>query len=211
MFATAGNKNKALLNGRVGMPFEPAWSSLSDPDGEDNSKQVEWKVEVRPDGDLITREVWCDGKPWNQCGHEWEPQPVVWPTWPARSQGEVAASGSPLAGVQEYWSTVGNRLRDSAKWMAAVLGLAVATVIGTSPLAGMREHRPPPIAVFLGSSGLIFLGITMFLVLQVMGRGQCRTPMCSTPRHGGAGFRKDRSTSGGGPSNHSGTCICRAG
>ena len=52
--------------------------------------------------------------------------------------------------------------------MAAVLGLAVVTVIGTSPLAGMREHRPAPIAVLLGSAGLIFLGITMFLVLQVM-------------------------------------------
>lgn len=168
MFATAENKYRALLNGRVGMPFDPVRYSLSDPDGENNSKQVEWEVEVRPDGDLITREVWCDGKPWNQCGHGWEPQPVVWPTWPTRSQGEVAVSGSPLAGVQEYWSTVGNRLRDSAKWMAAVLGLAVATVIGTSPLAGMREHRPPPIAVLVGSAGLVFLGITMFLVLQVM-------------------------------------------
>jgi hypothetical protein len=150
------------------MPFDPVRCSLSDPDGENNSKQVEWEVEVRSDGDLITREVWCDGKPWDQCGHEWEPQPVVWPTWSARSQGEGAASGSPLAGVQDYWSTAGNRLRDSAKWTAAVLGLAVATVIGTSPLAGMREQRPPPIAVFLGSSGLVVLGITMFLVLQVM-------------------------------------------
>ena len=150
------------------MPFDPVRYSLSDPDGENNSKQVEWTVEVRPDGDLIAREVWCGGKPWNQCGHGWEPQPVIWPTWPTRSQGEVAVSGSPLASIQEYWSTVGNRLRDSAKWMAAMLGLAVATVIGTSPLAGMREHRPPPVAVLLGSAGLVLLGITMFLVLQVM-------------------------------------------
>lgn len=168
MFATAENKHKALLNGLVGMPFDPVRHSLSDPDGENKGTQVEWEVEVRPEGDLITREVWCDGKPWNQCGHGWEPQPVVWPTWPVRSQGEVAASGSPLAGVQQYWSTVGDRLRDSAKWMAAVLGLAVATVIGTSPLAAMREHRPPPTAVLLGSAGLVFLGLTMFLVLQVM-------------------------------------------
>ena len=68
---------------------------------------------------------------------------------------------------------MGNRLRDSAKWSAAVLGAALATVIGTSPLAGMREHGmrghgPPPIAIFLGGAGLIFLGVTMFLVLQVM-------------------------------------------
>jgi hypothetical protein len=75
--------------------------------------------------------------------------------------------------LQAYWRTVGNRLRDSAKWSAAVLGAALATVIGTSPLAGMREHGmrghgPPPIAIFLGGAGLIFLGVTMFLVLQVM-------------------------------------------
>ena len=32
----------------------------------------------------------------------------------------------------------------------------------------MRGHGPPPIAIFLGGAGLIFLGVTMFLVLQVM-------------------------------------------
>ena len=93
---------------------------------------------------------------------------VIWPTWPARSQDEAAASPSPLADVQEYWSTVGDRLRDSAKWTAIVLGAALATVIGTSPLAGMREHRPQPIAILLGAVGLVFLGVTMLLVLQVM-------------------------------------------
>ena len=69
-------------------------------------------------------------------GQGWEPEGVIWPAWPARSKDEIAASGSPLAGVQEYWSTVGNRLRDSAKWTAAALGAALAAVIGTSPLAG---------------------------------------------------------------------------
>ena len=54
------------------MPFDPVRHSLSDPDGENKGKQVEWEVEVRPEGDLITREVWCDGKPWNQGGHGWD-------------------------------------------------------------------------------------------------------------------------------------------
>ena len=53
----------------------------------------------------------------------------------ARSQDEAAASPSPLADAQEYWRTVGNRLRDSAKWTAAAGG-AQATVIGSPPLAG---------------------------------------------------------------------------
>ena len=41
-------------------------------------------------------------------------------------------------------------------------------MIGTSPLAGMREHRPQPVAIFLGAVGLVFLGVTILLVLQVM-------------------------------------------
>ena len=41
-------------------------------------------------------------------------------------------------------------------------------MIGTSPLTGMREHKPQAIAIMLGSAGLIFLGITIFLVMQVM-------------------------------------------
>ena len=80
--------------------------------------------------------TWCDGKPWEQCGYLWEPEAVIWPTWPGRSADEVATSAMPLAGVEEYWRTVGNRLRDSAKWMATVLGAALAAVAGTSPLAG---------------------------------------------------------------------------
>lgn len=75
---------------------------------------------------------------------------------------------SPLDDVQEYWSTAGNRLRDSAKWMATVLGAALAAVIGTSPLAGMKAHKPQGIAITLGLAGLILLGVTLFLVLQVM-------------------------------------------
>lgn len=41
-------------------------------------------------------------------------------------------------------------------------------MIGSSPLAGIREQRPQPIAILLGGTGLVFLGVTMFLVVQVM-------------------------------------------
>lgn len=159
-----------------GLQFEPRCYSEFVPDVENGSEQVEWKVEVAPAGEVITRKVRRNGAPWNQCGSTWEPDScdafagdlVIWPAWPARPQDEVAASPSPLADVQEYWRTAGNRLRDSAKWTAVVLGAALATVIGTSPLAGMTKHRPPLTAIVLGGAGLIFLGITMFLVLQVM-------------------------------------------
>ena len=145
-------------------------------DGENGGEPVAWQVEVfrpRP-GEVVTRVVTRKdsrgSRRWSQfCNVPAEDEcDVIWPTWPAKSQDEAAASPSPLADVQEYWRTVGNRLRDSAKWTAVVLGAALATVIGTSPLTGMREHRPQPIAILLGAVGLAFLGVTMLLVLQVM-------------------------------------------
>jgi hypothetical protein len=168
MSAVAQGNRWEQLSEETELSFDPAHYTLGTVDAEDNGAQVSWKVAVRPQGHLITRQVWCGGKTWTQCGHGWEPEGVIWPAWPARSKDEIAASGSPLAAVQEYWSTVGNRLRDSAKWTAAALGAALAAVIGTSPLAGMREHNPQAIAIILGAAGLIFLGITIFLVLQVM-------------------------------------------
>ena len=169
MHAVAQDDRGEQLSGEPELSFRPTHYDLSTPDAEGSHKQVCWRVEVSPDdGHLITRQVLHDGKLWYQCGQGWEPEGVIWPTWPARSKDDIDASGSPLAGVQEYWSTVGNRLRDSAKWMAAVLGAALAAVIGTSPLTGMREHKPQPIAIMLGAAGLIFLGITIFLVMQVM-------------------------------------------
>jgi hypothetical protein len=168
MSAVAQDNRWEQLSGEPGLSFPATPYDLSAPDAEDSHTQICWRVEVSPDGHLITRQVLRDEKPWHQCHQEWEPEGVIWPTWPARSKDEIDASGSPLAGVQEYWSTVGNRLRDSAKWMAAVLGAALAAVIGTSPLAGMREHKPQGIAIMLGAAGLILLGITIFLVMQVM-------------------------------------------
>jgi hypothetical protein len=170
-----------------GLQFDPAEAWLLGTCGEAGSQHAKWTVEVRPDpdGDLITRLVWRNDERFNQCGggrgsctfdaftedpgggHQRHDE-VIWPAWPATARDEATASPSPLAEVQQYWSTAGNRLRDSAKWMAAVLGAALATVIGASPLAGIREQTPRPAAIVVGAAGLVFLGITMFLVLQVM-------------------------------------------
>jgi hypothetical protein len=147
--------------------FKPTEYTLRTSDGQSEAK-ADWKVQVRHEGHKIMRRVSRDNVPWDRCGQEWEPEEVVWPTWPGGIEEEATSPASPLAGLQDYWSTVGNRLRDSAKWMAAVLGAALATVIGTSPLSGMRQHKPQEIAVILGAAGLICLGVTLFLVLQVM-------------------------------------------
>jgi hypothetical protein len=161
-----------------GLQFDPRCYHELEPDGENGKEPVHWTVTVAPHGHVITRKVRRNGAPWNQCGSTWEPDGchaftedlVIWPAWPARSHDEATASPSPLAGAQDYWGTVEKRLRESAKWTAAVLGAALATLIGTSPLAGITNNGipPPPTAILLGGAGLLFLGITMFLVVQVM-------------------------------------------
>jgi hypothetical protein len=132
------------------------------------SPSVCWTVALSTDGDRIRRDIWSDGVPWDPVGEGWECEGIIWPTWPAGPADESALPGSPLAGVHKRWSRAGNRLRDSAKWMAAVLGAALATVVGTSPLASMTHHHPAAIAIVLGLTGLVFLSITLFLVMQVM-------------------------------------------
>src|SRR5215472_4956830 len=93
-----------------------------------------WRVVLSTDGYRIRRGIWFDGDPWDPGKAGWEPEGVIWPTWPARPADQSQASGPPLAGMQEAWTKAGDRLRDSAKWMAAELGAALATVVGTSPL-----------------------------------------------------------------------------
>lgn len=143
----------------------PATWRMSDPR---SGQEVDWQVRVHPDGHRIVRRVSCAGQPWGRGDHQWVPERVIWPGWSATSKAEIDALGSPLSDMQEYWSQASNRLRDSAKWLATVLGAALASLIGTSPLSGMRGHRPEVPAVLLAAAGLVLLGLTLLLVLQVM-------------------------------------------
>lgn len=112
-------------------------------------QDVEWKMTVRSgDSGRITREVRMDGELWVPESREWCPELTIWPSWsPAEESGGEKAGETPLQGVHDYWSASDDRLRDSAKWMAAVLGAALAALIGTSPLAGMRNHHPAGAAI----------------------------------------------------------------
>ena len=150
-------------------PFRQSEYLVDTSTGKGDGKQARWKVVVRADGHKIVRTVSSD--PDQLAGDEtgWEPEGVIWPTWPNTSEDEIALAASPLAEVQEYWSAIGNRLRDSAKWMAAVLGAALAALVGSSPLAGLSSRHLQGIAVTFGLVGLAFLGVTMLLVLRVMG------------------------------------------
>jgi hypothetical protein len=93
---------------------------------------------------------------------------VIWPTWPTNLVEEKATAGSPLANLEQHWDATTTRLRDSAKWMAAVLGAALAAVIPTAPLADLNQRHISVLSAVLGLCGLLSLSITMLLILRVL-------------------------------------------
>jgi hypothetical protein len=52
--------------------------------------------------------------------------------------------------------------------MSTVLGVALAAIVGTSPLAEVRAHVHDPLVLTSGFAGLFFLFVTLFLIMQVM-------------------------------------------
>jgi hypothetical protein len=134
----------------------------------DDPKPAGWNVEIHLGDRQITRKACYRGSRRNIAACGMPADEVIWPAWPATTAEITAASAVPLAGLEQYWHTAGNRLRESAKWMATVLGGAMATVIGTSPLAHLSSHHFQLTAVLLGMAGLGFLATTMLLVLRVM-------------------------------------------
>jgi hypothetical protein len=167
--SAAGTQAVPLPAGQPG-PEGPApiEYALHTSDGTGHGDDVWWHVRLFVQGSLIKRRVrFGDGR-WDPDDRTGDLNGIIWPTWPGTADGPAASASSPLEGVRDYWSAAGARLSDSAKWMAAVLGAALATLVGTSPLSDMRLHRPPTIAIVIGAAGLAMLGCTMFLVLQVM-------------------------------------------
>ena len=150
-------------------PLEPlAEYQLKTSDGRRGEHQACWGVALSTDGSQIWRKIWVGPERWNAHLEGWQPEGVIWPSWPARPSDEALSSESALNGVQDYWAKTGDRLRESAKWMASVIGAALAALIGTSPLALVNSEHLGPVSFMLGAIGLLSLGITLFLVMQVM-------------------------------------------
>jgi hypothetical protein len=124
----------------------------------------EWRVEVTVHKHLISRSIWFRDTPWLAA----KSSGVIWPTWPATLAEEKDTSPSPLKDLQQHWDEAISRLRNSAKWMSAVLGAALASVIPTAPLTGLGKGHTSTATAVLGVTGLLFLSITMLLILQVM-------------------------------------------
>jgi hypothetical protein len=133
-------------------------------DGTGNRGLATWGVTVLPgpSGEIV-REVQVDGKEWEA---EWHPEPTIWPTW-SPGVGAEAGAGASLQGAHDYWKDAGDHLRDSAKWLAAVIGASLGALVGTSPLADIWQHRLPTAAYLVGAAGIVLLGVTLLLVLQV--------------------------------------------
>jgi len=148
----------------VGWREAHAQGSSSGPE----SVQGRWEVKVHPGMHRITRTVYYRISAQNEVQDYEKFEEVIWPTWPATIEDEAEVATSPLADLQRYWSTAGNRLRESAKWMATVIGAALAAVIGTSPSANLSSHHFQVVAAVIGLIGLLCLAATMLLLLRVL-------------------------------------------
>ncbi len=91
---------------------------------------------------------------------------IIWPTWPNSVDEEIATLSTPLADLQQHWDESVSRMRDSAKWMATILGAALASLVPTAPLAG--RHHLSMVSACFGLAGLLCLALTMLLILRVM-------------------------------------------
>jgi hypothetical protein len=153
----------------------PPWfgeHSITATDGAAESTRSVWRVWVYPiRSGGIARYVTREGQLWKPDPY-WVPETVIWPTWSLgedKPDGAALRTGSPLEPVEDYWSRTGNRIRESAKWMAGVLGLGLAALVGTSPLQNLRAGGPlDSRAVVVGALGFALLAVTLFLVLQVL-------------------------------------------
>jgi hypothetical protein len=111
-------------------------------------------------------------------------------------------------GCREYWSTAGNRLHDSAKWMVAVLGAALATVIRhltavrneTAQAPGDRHH-PRDVRAYLPGRHVVPCAAGHAPAVGVIHRRPVRS-------QAGAGSRPASSIDGTGRSKRSRTSTC---
>lgn len=87
----------------------------------------------------------------------------VWPVWVPESDSESA-----LAKFEENWADAADQARSTAKWLAAILGTALAALVGSAPLSGIRGEYIPWLAYVMGAAGVACISFTLFLVVRVL-------------------------------------------
>jgi hypothetical protein len=161
---------------------QPRWLGEHEIDavlGDGSGTTASWKVQVypTPTGVGIGRHVlvndskgrpadgWLEWEPENR----WRSEPVIWPSWTVgAAEGEPARGGTALDSVHESWRNSSDRIRESAKWMATVIGVAIAALVGTSPLAMLSERPFTPLGWGFALLGLGLLATTILLILRVL-------------------------------------------
>lgn len=87
----------------------------------------------------------------------------VWPIWVPTPDSETT-----VADFEKQWADASAQARSTAKWLATVLGAALGALIGSAPLANLRDLYVPWLAYLYGGAGLVLLALTLFLVLRVL-------------------------------------------
>lgn len=88
---------------------------------------------------------------------------LVYPVWVPKS-----GSDPTLADFEKTWANASNQARATAKWLATILGVALAALIGSAPLSGLRGEYIPWRAYVVGAAGLACIALTLFLVVSVL-------------------------------------------
>lgn len=87
----------------------------------------------------------------------------LWPIWVPTPDSETT-----VADFEKQWADASAQARSTAKWLATVLGAALAALIGSAPLANLRGLYVPWLAYLYGGVGLVLVALTLFLVLRVL-------------------------------------------
>jgi hypothetical protein len=119
-----------------------------------------WKSE-REEGDAQPQEWLPDNR--------WTPERIIWPAWTmGTADGAPEGHNTALDSVHDSWRNSSDRIRDSAKWTATVIGVTLAALVGTSPLTGLLDRPFTQQGWLTALTGLVMLATAMFLVLQVL-------------------------------------------
>jgi hypothetical protein len=133
-----------------------AWSAFS----EEGTIDLGVIIDDPGDGIVIRRKVTLTGKD-NHVLQQFTER--VWPVWVPGPD-----SGSTLADFEKNWADASRQARATAKWIATILGLALAALIGSAPLSGIRNDDIPLRAYVIGAIGFVCIAFTLFLVVRVL-------------------------------------------
>jgi hypothetical protein len=147
------------------------WTVIVEPSANGLVKRRIYQERQRPPSDRVRPAPGpgeADPGRWFGADTSWEPEEIIWPAWFPGLGGDDGRRATPLSGAREQWTGLGDRLRDSAKWMSTVLGAALGLLLGTLPLADMWKAGMGRDAMIWGAAGLFLLCFTLILLLRVI-------------------------------------------